>query len=41
MVLGDSLERVADEPDMPFQKVVDTAEIVENLAGRRGPPTAR
>ena len=34
MVLGDALERVADEADVPFSKIVEAAEIVEDLAGR-------
>ena len=34
MVLGNSLQRVADEPDVALLEVVEPAEIVEDLAGR-------
>ena len=35
MVLGNPLQRVADEPDVPVSQIVEAVEIVEDLARRR------
>ena len=35
MIFGDALQRVADEADVPATKIVETAEIIEDLAGPR------
>ena len=35
MILGDALQRVADEADMTLVKIVEAAEIIEHLAGLR------
>ena len=35
MILGDALQRIADEADVALLKIVEAAEIIEDLAGQR------
>ena len=41
MILGDALQRVADEADVALLEIGEPAEIVEQLARLRDRPTAR
>ena len=41
MILGNPLQRIADEADVPLLEVGEAAEIIEQLAGQRDRRTRR